>query len=57
MTKRQMETTKYAIPSDNQTPKENGDENMKRLGGSGSGFLYKMLMPREEWFRGKLSCL
>lgn len=51
--KKQNETTKYATPRDIHTPIENGEENMKRLGGTGSGFLYKMLMPEMKFLGNK----
>lgn len=48
MTKKQNETTKYATPSDNHTAMENGEENIKRLGGTGTGLLYNMLIPEKK---------
>lgn len=46
MTKKHTDTRKYDTPRDTQTERENGEENMKRLGGTGSGFRYKILIPR-----------
>lgn len=40
------ETKKYATPSNIHTCMEKGDANVNKLGGTGSGFRYRILIPR-----------
>lgn len=46
MRKKPNDTKRYARPSRSQTVGENGETNIKRLGGTGLGFLYNMEIPK-----------